>query len=203
MDNSDGQYSGFRDNILYLLLLLVLHPILRGLYQYGRPQPEGLWAAPNAQGSTAVKRLGEARMNERMKFDACSGIIYILALHGISAFKVLLILYVNYQLATQLPKKQVPAAAWIFNIGVLFANELCRGYPLAAVVGTVFPPAMASDTAEGQSFLASWASYLDGYGGLIPRWEVLFKITILRLISFDLDVYWGSDVSSGSSLEVR
>ena len=203
VDNSDGQYSGFRDNIPYLLLLLILHPMFRGLFQTGRPQPEGLWPILDTHGPTVAVRRRDSRMNERLKFDVCSGIIYILALHGVSAFKVILILYVNYQLATKLPKSQVPAAAWIFNVGVLFANELCQGYPLAAIVGTIFPPSIALDGAEEKSFLEGWALYLDGFGGLIPRWEVLFKITILRLISFDLDVYWGPQVSVGSPLEVR
>ena len=203
MDNSDGQYSGFRDNIPYLLLLLLLHPIIRGLLQYGRPQPEGLRPISKSDGLPALSRLGESRMVGRVKFDLCFGMIYILALHGISAFKVFLILYINFQLATKLPKSQIPAAAWIFNIGILFANELCHGYPLAAAVGNVFPPSIAPDGSAGKGPLLVWATYLDGFGGLIPRWEVLFKITILRLISFDLDVYWGLQVSSGSPLEVR
>lgn len=37
----------------------------------------------------------------------------------------------------------------------------------------------------------------------MPRWEVLFKITILRLISFNMDHYWSLDRSrSGSPVEV-
>ena len=202
VDNSDGQYSGFRDNIPYLFLLLLLHPVLRGLFRYGRPQPEGLLATPDHNGTRAVIRLGEERKRDRIKFDLFSGIIYVVALHGVSAFKVFLILYINYHLATRLPKRQVPAATWIFNIGILFANELCRGYPLAAISGTLFPSPLASDSSESKTLLTEWASYIDGFGGLIPRWEVLFKITILRLISFDLDLYWGSDVASGSPLEV-
>ena len=201
VDNSDGQYSGFRDNVPYLLLLLVLHPILRGLYERGRPQPEVFRSASKQQ--DALRSLSaDDRLRNRIAFDAGFGLIYIIALHGVSAGKILLILYTNYQLATKLPKNRVPVAAWLFNIAILFANELCSGYRLATVAETIFPPSTSLDDAGGKSFMIDWASYLDGFGGLIPRWEVLFKITILRLISFDLDVYWGSFVSSGSPLEV-
>lgn len=34
VDNSDLQYKGFRDNIPYMALLLVLHPIGRRTYEY-------------------------------------------------------------------------------------------------------------------------------------------------------------------------
>ncbi|KNG80499.1 glycerol:H+ symporter (Gup1), partial [Aspergillus nomiae NRRL 13137] len=33
VDNSDAQYSSFRDNIPYLLALLVAHPLLRRVYE--------------------------------------------------------------------------------------------------------------------------------------------------------------------------
>ena len=33
VDNSDAQYSGFRDNVPYMALVLILHPLLRRLYE--------------------------------------------------------------------------------------------------------------------------------------------------------------------------
>jgi D-alanyl-lipoteichoic acid acyltransferase DltB (MBOAT superfamily) len=36
----------------------------------------------------------------------------------------------------------------------------------------------------------------------MSRWEILFNITILRLISFNLDYYWSLDRRSGSPIEV-
>jgi hypothetical protein len=44
---------------------------------------------------------------------------------------------------------------------------------------------------------------MDDHGGLIPRWEVLFNITILRLISFNLDYYWSLNSPRASPVEVR
>ena len=126
--------------------------------------------------------------------------MYLFALHGSSAFKVLLILYVNFILATRLKSYYVPTATWTFNIGILFANELCKGYPYAGFA-RLFQP--WSDVAESHSSTNGWGSYLDSYGGLIPRWEILFNITVLRLISFNLDCYWSSSQSNGNALEVR
>jgi len=48
----------------------------------------------------------------------------------------------------------------------------------------------------------NWGQVLDSYGGLIPRWEILFNITVLRLISFNLDYYWSFNFGSSSPLEV-
>lgn len=142
----------------------------------------------------------DARLEQRVSFDVGFAAIFLLALHGFSAFKVLLILYLNFKVATQLPKKYVPAATWIFNIGILFANELSRGYPLSGVAG-LFLPSQTS-AAGGVGDQTGWGAWIDSYGGLIPRWEVLFNITVLRLISFNLDYYWSLNSSASSSIEV-
>lgn len=36
----------------------------------------------------------------------------------------------------------------------------------------------------------------------MPRWEVLFKVTVLRLISFNMDHYWSLEYPAGSAIEV-
>lgn len=48
----------------------------------------------------------------------------------------------------------------------------------------------------------NWGDFMDDHGGLIPRWEVLFNITILRLISFNLDYYWSLNLPGASPVEV-
>lgn len=35
--------------------------------------------------------------------------------------------------------------------------------------------------------------WMDGFGGLMGRWEILFNIIVLRLVSFSLDYYWSLD----------
>ena len=139
----------------------------------------------------------DARLFERVNYDLYFSFFFIIALHGISALKILLILYLNYYLATKLPKEKVPLCTWIFNITILFANELCRGYPFAALVSSILPV-----TLQKSGELKNWGSLLDSYGGLIPRWEIFFKITILRLISFNMDFCWSSGQGGASPLEV-
>lgn len=93
----------------------------------------------------------------------------------------------------------MPLATWIFNIGILFANELCRGYPYARIAAMLLPPQTSQ---AGSSFDSNWGTRLDNYGGLIPRWEVLFNITVLRLISFNFDYLWSLEHRAVSPIEV-
>lgn len=139
----------------------------------------------------------------RLTFDFLFAFVYIFALHGSSAFKILVILYINYTIATRLGRDAVPVATWTFNVGILFANELYGGYPYANFDNLLQPsPSLAKDPATGGAQF-HWGSFLDSYGGLIPRWEILFNITVLRLISFNLDYYWASGYTNSNALEVR
>jgi len=160
-----------------------LHPLLRRAYNYLRPIRNAETSKTEAQ--------GEARLAQRVSYDLIFATIFLFALHGTSAFKVFLILYANYTLATSLSRNYIPAATWIFNIAVLFANEVCSGYPYSRLAQLV--PFGAS---------AGWGTWLESYGGLIPRWEILFNITALRLISFNLDYYWSLEQRGSSPVEV-
>lgn len=88
----------------------------------------------------------------------------------------------------------------MFNLVVLFANELCDGYPLASIA-RFFVSQEALDEKTVPTLVA-WAEVLDGFGGLMARWQILFKFTILRLISFNMDYYWSLNYSSDSPIEV-
>jgi len=168
-----------------MAVVVVLHPLLRKVYNHFRPLSTSETSRPEA--------LGEARLRQRVSYDLLFATIFLFVLHGSSAFKVFLIIYINYTLATGLPKQYIPTVTWLFNISVLFANELCNGYPYARI-------------AQGLSFGGqpplNWGVILDSYGGLVPRWEVLFNLTVLRLISFNLDYYWSLDHRGGSPVEV-
>lgn len=149
------------------------------------------------QNTTAAA--GDTRMEQRIRFDYFFALVFITGLHGISAVKVLVILYVNYKIARCLPRAQIPAATWIFNICTLFANELCGGYPLERVARLLVGSGVAGGS---EPALVVWAQSLDSFGGLMPRWEILFNITVLRLISFNMDYYWSLDYPSTSPVEV-
>lgn len=177
--------------------LLIFHPLLRRLYnsivypikatgQSTRPTPEE----------------ADQRLNQRASFDFVFALIYLVALHGVSAIKVLTILYLNYQIATTLPRKSVPVATWVFNVGTLFANELSKGYRFGDIATLIAGAPVQNSLLDSGPALVSWGRWLDSYGGLMGRWEILFNITVLRLISFNLDYYWSLDRRSYSPIEV-
>ncbi|RAL16247.1 putative glycerol:H+ symporter (Gup1) [Aspergillus homomorphus CBS 101889] len=197
VDNSDSQYSGFRENVPYLLILLVGHPLLRRVYNryVGGESPDLAFV----KASPAVAA-GEARLKQRVNFDYYFAFVFIVALHGVSALKVLAILYINYRICKSLPRDYIPAATWTFNIMTLFANELCAGYPLERLATLLVP---AFDAAKQVPELVLWARSLDEFGGIIPRWEILFNITVLRLISFNMDYYWSLDYPASSPIEKK
>ncbi|KAF1839744.1 glycerol:H+ symporter-like protein [Decorospora gaudefroyi] len=204
VDNTDAQYAGFRQNIPYLFIVVLLHPILRkaydsfwraGTYTQVRPSTGRGGLTMGLTPSAAA----DARLNQRISFDTFFAVIFLVALHGVSIFKIVAILYANFCIATRLPRQYIPAATWIFNVGTLFANEFSRGYSYATILGPFLPSTGSEKDQPGSNF----GHTLDSYGGLIPRWEVLFNFTILRLISFNLDCYWSLSSPASSPLEKK
>lgn len=194
IDNTDSQYRSFRQNVPYLALLLVFHPLCRRVWNKFKPLPP--------QGKTPLADQAEARLDQRASFDYTFAMIFLAALHGFSMFKVIAILWINYNMATGLPRKLVPVATWVFNIATLFANELCQGYhyrDIAAVISGTSP--MLLRTVPVHNGLVDWGMWLDSWGGIMGRWEVLFNITVLRLISFNFDYYWSLDYRGASPIE--
>ncbi|KAG8411550.1 glycerol transporter [Metarhizium acridum] len=191
VDISDAQYHTFRGNLPYLAALLIFHPLLRKCW-------ESVYTGANGNGSLN----GSSRLEQRALFDFTFALLFLVILHGISAFKVLIILYINFQIGRKLPRRYVPIATWVFNISTLFANELCEGYHLRNVASHISPPVKAASTGQlTDSPLMQTGAWLDGFGGIMPRWEVLFNITILRLISYNMDYYWSIDKKASNSLE--
>lgn len=208
VDNSDPQYSNFRDNVPYLFIVMTLHLLLRRLFDtwyssVDQASKSELKRTPNGGSSPLGSEYtrAERRLNQRVTFDVGFSILFLIALHGFSAPKVLVILYINYAIATRLKKDYVPAATWIFNIGILFANELGKGYPYSDITSTISPWSHSRNLQERDPTI-NWGSVLDSYGGLIPRWEILFNVTVLRLISFNFDYYWSLSRTGGSPIEV-
>lgn len=194
-DNSDSQYRSFRTNLPYLALLLVFHPLCRNTWNKLKPIPHG---------KSSIAAAADARLEQRASYDFGFALVFLAGLHGFSVFKVLAILFLNYNVATRVPRKYVPYATWVFNIAMLFANEICTGYrykDIAAVI-TGYSPLMAR-TAPVQSGLVAWGAWLDTYGGIMSRWEILFNITVLRLISFNMDYYWSIGARGANPIEVR
>jgi D-alanyl-lipoteichoic acid acyltransferase DltB (MBOAT superfamily) len=201
-DNSDGQYANFRENVPYLALLLIAHPLLRRGYDalflsnaYTAGPSKSRSKPGLTQGLTSLQA-ADGRLEQRISFDLLFGLIFIFALHGFSAFKVLGILYLNYKIGRDAPRAWVTPLTWIFNVGILFANEFGDGYSYAKVADV-----LTFGGIDG-GLLVKLGAWMDSYGGLIPRWQVFFKVTILRLISFNTDWLWSRGSRSASPIEV-
>ncbi|KAF8650593.1 hypothetical protein AX16_005178 [Volvariella volvacea WC 439] len=104
-------------------------------------------------------------------FNLAFSILMLLGLHGTSIIKILLILTTNYVIGKACRGHMLgPILTWIFNAAVLFANDIFDGYRFGALM-----PALES---------------LDSWQGIYPRWNLSFNITMLRLVSFNMDFYW-------------
>ena len=188
-----------------MALLVVLHPCLRRAYNSFFHSSDGaLSTSRNAksmddQTSQPAATVADSQLKQRVLFDYYFAMVFIAALHGFSALKIVAILYINYNIAMRLRRSYIPLATWLFNISILFANELSNGYSFARIAGFLNS---GTNSSGNEAALANWGKWLDSYSGLIPRWEILFNITVLRLISFNLDYYWSLDYRSGSPIEV-
>lgn len=142
VDNSDLQYSSFRNFFLYLVGCIAGHVVLR--------------------------RVALSFSMDRISFDSIFACIFLLALHGAGFIKMLILLYLNFRISRIPNKKAAYILTWIFGVGTLFSNELCEGYPLGRL-----HPSLA------------WIDH--SFAGLMPRWEVHFNFTMLRMVSFNVD----------------
>ncbi|KAI9721426.1 MAG: glycerol transporter [Chrysothrix sp. TS-e1954] len=181
-DNSDQQYASFRNNIPYIGVVVIAHPLLRRLFD---TVYQSIYRSPPPSQASHEAQL-DAHLSQRISYDTIFGAIFLVVLHGFSALKVLLLLYINFCIATKLPRNAVPAVTWTFSLIVLFGNEELEGYPWPWLGGFLG--------------LQEWGHWLDSFGGLMPRWEVLFNVTVLRLISYNLDFYWSLEDKSPSDV---
>ena len=113
-DNSDSQYRGFRNNIPALCGLIAVFFTSKVVYtRLARPR----LAANNLY---------------HIPFSIAFSAFMLTVLHGTSVLKILVILSINYLIATVFGgSKTGPVLTWIFNIAVLFLNETQDGYRYA------------------------------------------------------------------------
>lgn len=177
--------------------LLVMQPLSRRVYNFVRS------VRSRDQAPRPAFEEAEARLQLRASFDFAWSLKFMFLLHGVSAFKIFAILFLNYKVATALPRRYVPLATWIFNIGILFSNELCEGYKFEHIAGRLTGQPSGGYISSADTSWVAYGRRLDNYGGIMNRWHILFNITILRLISFNLDYYWSQDRKSFSPIEVQ
>ncbi|KAA1138557.1 glycerol transporter [Puccinia graminis f. sp. tritici] len=117
----------------------------------------------------------------RKDFQTLIAALILLLLHGSSVLIILAILLLNFQVSrisiptspsSRTQKAAATGLVWFVNLAVLFANDHWNGYAFKN--------------------LASSLEFLDRpqYKGLIPRWQIGFNISLLRLISYALDYQW-------------
>ena len=110
-DNSDPQYSSFRNNL----------PTL----------------CKAAFGYLAIKFMVVRCLTNPLHLlpvNSFLSLVMIVALHGSSAFKILLILTLNYLIAKHCRGSWVsPVLTWTFNGFVLFTNDIYRGYQFSSL----------------------------------------------------------------------
>lgn len=144
-DNSDLQYSFFRDNLTMLIGLMLMHTTLKRL---------------------VLKLTNVSKVN----FDFVFGVIFVFAAHGVNAIKIFTQILISFGIGRAFKSNPLAATllTWAFGISLLFINDRYAGIPFGAIF--------------------SWLSFLDGkFLGLIPRWDVFFNFTLLKIISFNMD----------------
>ncbi|SCV73305.1 BQ2448_7231 [Microbotryum intermedium] len=196
-DNSDHQWYKFRTNLPLLTGVMIIWLVLAKTYDLVARIVTRHGASPSD--SPSPTPASEARSNPssqktnlppRVPFIIFFALILLFGLHGMSLPKMLIILALNYRIAkcATSPRfgKSVPWMTWGFNLAILFANELNDGYSWA----NLSPRLQHWDQAK-------WAQ------GILPRWHINWNITMLRLISFNMDYYWAANVASGETNTIR
>ncbi|KAH0585624.1 hypothetical protein H2248_008848 [Termitomyces sp. 'cryptogamus'] len=126
------------------------------------------------------KRLGTAPPQDNtylIRYNLFFSVFFLLGLHGTSFFKILIILSLNYSIARFCGDRKIgPVLTWVFNAAVLFANDRFNGYRYGDLLPSL--------------------EVLDGYQGAYSRWHIVYNLTMLRLVSFNIDYYWACNTST-------
>lgn len=106
----------------------------------------------------------------KLTFDFVFGLIFLVAAHGVNSFKILAHMIIIFSMVRIFKKQQKIAVVfiWSYGIGTLFLNDKYRNFPYAKILSCLAP--------------------LDNsFTGIIPRWDVFFNFTLLRIISYNMD----------------
>lgn len=177
VDNSDRQYANFRNNLPILFAVLLLHFVLRRAFNV-----VFIRVSPTPPSNSSY--LPSHNLTRRKLFDIFFALIFLTALHSLSVLKIVFIIVVNFLISFFHPSSDyVPILTWLFNIGVLFANEYYSGYRFQVIL-----PWLTAGEGAGVGYA------MDNFmgGGILRRWHISFNITVLRLISYNMDHYWAA-----------
>ncbi|KAJ3406493.1 glycerol transporter [Chytriomyces hyalinus] len=155
VDDSDMQYRGFRSTLGVLISIMFAHVSVSLLAQ-----------------KFAKRKPGDSSYLPRLVVSLLFSAIFLSVYIGVSGLlKLVCVLAVNFLVATNLKgSRAVPAFAWIYGLGVLFATNHYQGFSFGS--------------------LSSYLSFLDNLGGGMSRWWLPLRFVMLKMISFDMDSYW-------------
>ncbi|GMM35135.1 O-acyltransferase [Saccharomycopsis crataegensis] len=163
VDNSDVQYSFFRNNFFLLVVLMISHVLIKsGCYKFFKI--------------------------EKLTFDMVFGVIFLALAHGMNSLKILIhivICYFAVRLAISMDKKHsgdlnynekfyrcgAISFIWVYGIAALYINDRYRDFQLFGAIS----PSLGG---------------LDKIRGIIHRWDIFYNFTLLRTLSYNMDYIW-------------
>ncbi|KAI9481809.1 glycerol transporter [Coemansia sp. RSA 989] len=99
------------------------------------------------------------------------GTLFIMVLSGASIVFIAGLAWGNYFLAKRCAgRRWAPAVFWTYNMLMLFANEHYRGYSFESIAAPL--------------------AWLDEWRGILRRWDIMFNLSMLRMVSFAMDYHW-------------
>ncbi|EGW32614.1 uncharacterized protein SPAPADRAFT_138359 [Spathaspora passalidarum NRRL Y-27907] len=102
--------------------------------------------------------------SKRSYFDFAFGIVFLIGAHGVNLLRILVHVSINYAIGKYVKdRRTVIGLTWIYGVSSLFVNHYVGQVPF------------------GIGFLDH------GFKGIIARWDVFYNLTLLRMISFNLD----------------
>ena len=178
-DNSDFQYRGFRDYFPMLACVLLIYAAISHLIERAsKGSGEQIRGAYTQVGSGGMGS-PSARIARRI-FLVVFTAGFVSALHGSNTPKLLACCAINYVLIKAFGGTVFATPViWTFNIVVLYLVHFYDGFDLT-VLSSLFGP-----------LEHSWK-------GLLPRWQINYNITMLRLVSFGLDYHWAKQEQQSS-----
>ncbi|KAI7903280.1 MBOAT, membrane-bound O-acyltransferase family-domain-containing protein [Cokeromyces recurvatus] len=115
LDNSDAQYSQFRDNIPKLVPLVLIHLLINKANSHFH------W------------------ISSKLRFSLLTSIIVLFLFHGASAFKYLFIITASFMIGYYLKgSRWNPIITWTFNLLILFINDYYDGYRFEHILGSQY-----------------------------------------------------------------
>ena len=122
--------------------------------------------------SLGARRLEAVLPGAHMVFYCASNLGFIMFLHGGKAIWPLLIAGVTYGIGRVFKGSRCnPAFTWAFCLAMVFASDYYRGFRDWRWRGTPL-------------------AFLDAWGDGVYAWQIQYNLTMLRLVSFNMERFW-------------